>query len=73
MCMQCMASAMTAGATVTGVRAYVAAHRPSWMTARRMKLTTAALLTVGVLASGSHMAPNGSLAAKKPAAHVTSR
>lgn len=59
MCMQCMATAMTAGAAATGMRAWIAAHQPRWMTPRRLKLTTAAILTVGVLASGSHLAPNG--------------
>jgi hypothetical protein len=69
--MQCMASAMTAGAATTGVRAWVATHNPRWMTARRLKLTSAALLTVGVLASGSHLAPNGGTAvAKDPPAPV---
>jgi hypothetical protein len=60
MCMQCMASAMTAGAAATGMRAWIATHSPSWMTPRRLKLTTAAILAAGVLASGSHLAPNAS-------------
>jgi cell wall-associated NlpC family hydrolase len=59
MCMQCMASAMTAGVAVTGIRAWVAAHRPSWASARLLKLGTAAILAMGVLASGAHLAPNG--------------
>jgi hypothetical protein len=58
--MQCMASAMTAGAAATGMRAWIATHFPSWMTQRRLKLTTAAILAAGVLASGSHLAPNAS-------------
>ena len=65
MCMQCIASAMTAGAAKTGIRAWVATHNPRWMTARSLKLTSAALLTVGVLASGSHLAPNGGTAVAK--------
>jgi hypothetical protein len=59
MCMQCMASAMTAGAAATGMRAWLATHQPKWMTPRRLKLATGAILAAGVLASGSHMAPNG--------------
>lgn len=59
MCMQCMASAMTAGAAATGMRAWLATHQPRWMTPRRLKLATGAILVAGVLASGSHMAPNG--------------
>jgi hypothetical protein len=60
MCMQCMATAMSAGAAATGMRAWLAAHQPSWMSPRRLKLATAAILAIGVLASGTHMAPNGS-------------
>lgn len=50
--MQCMAGAVTAGAAATGIRAWLAVRRPAWMTARRMKLTTVGLLTLGVLAAG---------------------
>ena len=57
--MQCMASAMTAGAAVTGMRAWVAAHRPPWLSAGRLRAFTAVILALGVLASGSHLAPNG--------------
>lgn len=56
--MQCMATAMTAGAGAAGVRAWIGAHRPSWMTPRRLKALTAALLAAGVLASGAQLAPN---------------
>ncbi len=72
MCMQCMASAMTAGAAATGMRAWIVTHSPSWMTQRRLKLTTAAILAAGVLASGSHLAPNASApATAQAAAHAT--
>jgi cell wall-associated NlpC family hydrolase len=57
--MQCMATAMTAGAATTGLRAWVATHRPAWVTDRRLKLITAVILAAGVLASGAHLAPNG--------------
>jgi hypothetical protein len=57
--MQCMASAMTAGVAATGVRAWLGAHSPSWMTPRRLKAITAAILLVGVLAAGSSLAPSG--------------
>lgn len=50
--MQCMAGAVTAGAVATGGRAWLAAHSPRWMTPRRLKAATAAILTVGVLAAG---------------------
>lgn len=62
--MQCMATAMTAGAAATGMRAWIAAHAPSWMTPRRLKITTAAILAVGVLAAGSHMTPGAPESAK---------
>jgi hypothetical protein len=68
MCVQCMASAMTAGAVATGMRAWVATQQPSWMTPRRLKLVTAALLAAGVLASGSHLAPNAADPAKAASA-----
>jgi hypothetical protein len=70
--MQCMASAMTAGAAATGMRAWIATHSPSWMTQRRLKLATAAILAAGVLASGSHLAPNASApTAAQAATHAT--
>ena len=70
--MQCMASAMTAGAVATGMRAWIATHSPSWMTPRRLKLTTAVILAAGVLASGSHLAPNASSpTAAQAATHAT--
>jgi hypothetical protein len=58
MCMQCMASAMTAGAAATGMRAWLNAHQPRWMTPRRLRIATALILLLGVLAAGSHLAPN---------------
>jgi hypothetical protein len=72
MCMQCMASAMTAGAAATGMRAWLATHQPRWMTPRRLKLATGVILAAGVLASGSHMAPNGpgSSVAQAASSHV---
>jgi hypothetical protein len=65
--MQCMATAMTAGAAATGGRVWLAAHSPSWMTPRRLKAATAALLAIAVLAAGSNFAPNGSDAGAKAA------
>lgn len=50
--MQCMASAMAAGAAATGMRAWLATRSPSWLTPRRLKAATAAVLTAGVLAAG---------------------
>ena len=53
MCMQCMATAMTAGAGVSGTRAFIAAKHLSWMTPRRMRAITATLLSAGLLGSAT--------------------
>ena len=74
MCMQCMASAMTAGAAVTGGRAWLATHTPSWMTPKRLKMATTGILVAGVLAAGSHMTPAPTPIAKAATpAHVTAQ
>jgi len=53
MCMQCAAGiTVAATATATGLRAWLGARRPAWLTPGRMKLMTAGLLTVGVIAAG---------------------
>jgi hypothetical protein len=74
MCMQCMASAMTAVGAASGARAYLGSCRASWLTARRLRLITiglmvAALVASATLVSGSSASPdraNGS-AAQTPA------
>lgn len=73
MCMQCMAGAMTAGAAATGVRAWLGTRSPAWMTPRRLKAITAAVLLAGVLAAGSSLAPNGGDATPDTAAAAPSR
>ncbi len=60
--MQCMATAMTAGAAATGLRALIATHTPSWITPRRLKIATAAILTTAVLAAGSQVSSTPSSA-----------
>ena len=52
MCMQCYATAATAVGGASGMRAWVAARSPRWLTPRRMRVLTAVLLTIAVLASG---------------------
>ena len=59
MCMQCMATAMTVGAGATGARSWLAARSPKWLTPRRLKQASAAILVAGVVASGVHTTPNG--------------
>jgi hypothetical protein len=73
MCMQCMATAMTAGAAATGMRAWIASHTPHWMTPRRLKMTTAAILAVGVLVAGSHVTPNAPATAKAQSGEAVAR
>jgi hypothetical protein len=52
-CAQCMATAATATAAATGLRAWAAAQRPAWLTEGRLKALTVALLSVAVLAAGT--------------------
>jgi hypothetical protein len=46
-----MATAATATAAATGVRAWAAARSPSWLTAARLRALTVALLAVAVTAA----------------------
>jgi hypothetical protein len=41
---------MTVGAGATGLRAYLAVRQPRWLTPSRLRLTTALLIGIGVLA-----------------------
>jgi hypothetical protein len=50
--MQCMATAMSVGATAAGTRAYVAQKHFSWVTPKRLHRITLGLLAAAVLASG---------------------
>jgi hypothetical protein len=52
MCAQCMATAATATAAATGVRAWAAARSPAWLTAGRLRALTVALLAIAVAAAG---------------------
>lgn len=49
MCGQCVTAAMTAAAGATGVRAWLAAKRPAWVTPRRLRLATVALIVAGLV------------------------
>ena len=51
MCAQCMATAATATAAATGVRAWAAARSPAWLTPRRLRALTLTLLTLAGLAA----------------------
>lgn len=52
MCMQCMAGAMAAGAGATGMRAWLVARAPLWLTTRRRRLLTGGMLAAGLLGAG---------------------
>jgi hypothetical protein len=52
MCVQCTVGVTTAAASVggaTGLRAWLAAKRFSWMTPTRLRVTTIVLLAFGLL------------------------
>jgi hypothetical protein len=57
MCMQCMAGAMAAGAGASGMRAWLVARAPVWLTPRRRRIATRGLLAAGLLA-GSLVGPS---------------
>jgi hypothetical protein len=75
MCMQCMASAMTAVGAASGTRAYLGSRHFSWLTPRRLRkitiaLVVAALAASATLVSGSSATPKD---AGQPAAHAAQR
>jgi hypothetical protein len=51
MCAQCMATAATATAAVTGVRAWAAAASPAWLTGGRLRALTVALIAIALVAA----------------------
>jgi hypothetical protein len=51
MCMQCMMGAMSAGAGASGLRAWLFARAPAWLTPARRRVATRVLLVAGVLAA----------------------
>lgn len=55
--MQCMTTVVVTGATATGIRAWIAAKRPSWLTDRRLKHLTAALFGIAVIAAAVQVSP----------------
>ena len=67
MCIQCMASAMTAVGAASGTRAYLATRRFTWLTRRRLRAITVILATaalavsaIGLSGSSSSSHPAGS-------------
>lgn len=64
MCAQCMATAAVAGAAATGARAWLAARRPEWLTRRRLRAATGAILAGGVVAASVQVSGAGAEDAK---------
>jgi hypothetical protein len=53
MCMQCMASAMTAVGAASGTRAWLATRRFSWLTRKRLRAITLMLGVAAIVASAT--------------------
>jgi hypothetical protein len=53
MCAQCMATATAAAAGATGVRAWLATRRWSWLTPQRLRVATVVLVIAGVAVAGT--------------------
>jgi hypothetical protein len=59
MCAQCMSTAMAAVGTASGLRAFVASRRYSWLTPRRLRALTIALAIGAVIASATLVSGSG--------------
>jgi hypothetical protein len=53
MCAQCMATAATAGAAATGIRSWLAARSPHWLTPERLRRLTIGLVVAAVAATAT--------------------
>ena len=52
MCAQCMASAVTVAAGASGLRVWLAAASPDWLTPLGLKRLTAVILALAVVLAG---------------------
>jgi Rad3-related DNA helicase len=59
MCAQCMATAMSAVGAASGARAYLGSRRFAWLTPRRLRAITLALVTGAILASATLVSGTG--------------
>jgi hypothetical protein len=59
MCMQCMATAMTAVGAASGTRAYLGSRRYAWLTPKRLRVVTVLLAIGAVLASATLVGGSG--------------
>jgi hypothetical protein len=53
MCMQCMAGAMTAVGSASGIRAWVANRHFAWLTPSRLRAVTIVLFAAAMIASAT--------------------
>lgn len=58
-CMQCMATAMTTGAAVSGARAWLGTRNFRWLTPVRLRRITVSLFAAGLLASALLVSGSG--------------
>lgn len=75
MCVQCMLTATTAGAAATGARSWLATRDYRWLTPRRLRRATAAIMLVAlcVVAAGPASSHPAAGAQARPAAHQQQR
>jgi hypothetical protein len=59
MCMQCMATAMTAVGAASGTRAYLGGRRYAWLTPKRLRAITIMLAVGAVFASAMLVSGSG--------------
>jgi hypothetical protein len=59
MCMQCMMGAMTAGATASTTRSWLATRRWAWLTPERLQRITVALVVLALIASATILSGSG--------------
>ena len=60
MCIQCMASAMTAVGAASGTRAYLATRRFAWLTRERLRLITVVLAVAALAVSATGLSGSSS-------------
>jgi hypothetical protein len=59
MCMQCMMGAMTAGASASGTRSWLATRRWAWLTPERLHRITIGLVVAALVASATILSGSG--------------
>ena len=57
--MQCMVGAMSAGATVTGTRSWLASRHWDWLTQERLHRMTIAMVVIALMLSATVLSGSG--------------